>query len=315
MKHAMEKVLILSVVICSILFMLTAGAVPARADDASVVRASRVDGNVTKNGVPLKEGDIVQRDEKIAAGANSAALLTWSNGSMVEVYPETTLVLRGVMYEGDRKLEKSLLTLEKGRVFVKAQVPENLFSHFEINAGGISVMTQGAEFAFKYDEGEKKSTIWSLLGVLIVDMDTRKVRIEDGQQVVLKAGTKPENPAPMPEKIRESLGKTSKRLGGSLLVEEETSSTGGPLGIRIGGVMNRRGNAPYTVKFKALTKGGSGRVKSINWSFGDGESASGKEAQHTFTQGVYVVIVQVEDENGQKATAQLNISVEENCGC
>jgi PKD repeat protein len=99
------------------------------------------------------------------------------------------------------------------------------------------------------------------------------------------------------------------------LVEEETSSTGGPLRIKIGGVKNRRGNAPYAVKFKALIKGGSGRIKSVTWSFGDGESASDKEAQHMFTQGVYVVIVSVEDDNGQKATAQINISVEENCGC
>jgi hypothetical protein len=119
----------------------------------------------------------------------------------------------------------------------------------------------------------------------------------------------------MTENMKESLNKTSKRLGGSLLVEDDSSSSGGPLSVKIGGVMNRRGNAPYYVKFKALTKGGSGKLKSIRWSFGDGESASGREAQHSFTQGVYVVVVQVEDENGQKVTAQINISAEENCNC
>jgi PKD repeat protein len=99
------------------------------------------------------------------------------------------------------------------------------------------------------------------------------------------------------------------------LIEDEPAAAGGPLQVRIGGVKNRRGNAPYTVTFKALVRGGSGRIKTIHWSLGDGKQASGREVQHTFTQGVYAVTVQAEDENGQKASAQLNISVEEECGC
>ncbi|MBZ0155329.1 MAG: FecR domain-containing protein [Alphaproteobacteria bacterium] len=315
MRGMMTKVTVLRVVFCALFLTVAAWSGPVRAEDASVIRASRVDGAVTKNGAPLREGDIVQRDEKIVTGANSAALLSWSNGSMVEIYPDTALMVRGVTYESDRKLEKSLLSLEKGRIFAKAQVPEHLFNHFEVSSGGVVVMTQGAELALKYEEAEKKSTAWSLLGVVIVDMETQKVRIEDGQQAVVRAGAKPENPVAIQEKVKEGLVKTSKRLGGSLLADEEIASPGGPLSVKIGGVKNRRGNAPYTVKFKALVRGGSGKIKSIDWSFGDGESASGKEAKHTFTQGVYVVVLQVEDENGQKSTAQLNISVEENCGC
>jgi len=305
-----RKVLLFSFFVCLLSFVP-----PVYADDASIVRATRVDGTVTRNASPLKEGDIIERDDKIATKANSAAVLTWSNGSIVELYPETSLVLNGIIFESDRKLEKSLLVLEKGRIFAKAQVPEHLFSHFEISAGGVVIMTQGAEFALKYEEAEKKSTVWSLLGTVIADTGAQRARIEDGQQAALKAGVKPENPALMPDKTKDALSKTSKRLGGSLLIEEEMGSSSGPLSVKIGGVKNRRGNAPYTVKFKALIKGGSGRIKSVTWSFGDGESASSKEAQHTFTQGVYVVIVSVEDENGQKATAQINISVEENCGC
>ncbi|TAN45143.1 MAG: PKD domain-containing protein [Nitrospirae bacterium] len=310
-----KKVLSVSAFICMLSLFLQIGKGAVYAEDASTVRATRVDGAVTRNGVPLKEGDIIERDEKIATKANSAVVLTWSNGSIVELYPETTLILNGIIFESDRKLEKSLLVLEKGRIFAKAQVPEHLFSHFELSAGGAAIMTQGAEFAVKYEETEKKTTIWSILGTVIADTGVQRVRIEDGGQAVLKTGTKPENPAPMPDKIKEALNKTSKRLGGSLLIEEDTGSAGRALSVKIGGVKNRRGNTPYAVKFKALTRGGSGKIKAINWSFGDGESAAGREVGHTFTQGVYVVIVQVEDENGQKATAQINISVEADCGC
>lgn len=300
-----------------ILFYCIAGClvIPVSAQDASVVRATQVDGTATKNGVPLKEGDVIQRDDKVETKANSAAILTWSNGSMVEIYPETSLTLKGISYEGDLKLEKTLLSLEKGRIFAKAQVPEHLLSHFEISVGNVPVITQGAEFAFQYEESEKKFTIWSLIGSVVVDMGIKRIRIEDGQQAVIKAGGTPEAPVPMTDGTRESLIKVSKRLGGSLLIEEETASTGGPLKVKVGGVRNRRGDAPYNVKFKAIISGGSGKIKSIRWDFGDGESSVGKEGQHTFTQGVYIVAVTVEDENGQKATAQITISAEESCGC
>lgn len=296
---------------CGFLFSATF----ASAQDAPIVRATRVDGAVTKNGLPMREGDIIQRDEKIVTIANSAAVLTWSNGSIVEIYPETTLTLKGVTYEGDRKLEKSLLALEKGRIFAKAQVPEHIFSHFEITVGNVPVMTQGAEFALKYDDVKKEFTIWSLIGRIVVDMGVDRLRVDEGQQIVQKIGGSIAAPAQLQDKTKDALMKASKRLGGSLLIEEEIVSVGGPCTCKIGGVKNRRGDAPYTVKFKAFVGGGSGKVKSIRWDFGDGENAFGKEAQHTFTQGVYVVVLTVEDENGQKATAQVNISVEEACGC
>jgi len=288
---------------------------PAAAQEASIIRATRVDGAVTRNDGPLREGDVVGRDDRIVAAASSAAVLTWSSGSIVEVYPETALVVRGVVYEGEKKLEKTLLTLQRGRLFVKAQVPEHLFNHFELAVGDAVIASQGAELAVRHEEAEKRSSVWSLIGAVIAEMGTHRVRIAEGQQATLKSGARPDAPVAMPERTREALGKTSKRLGGSLLIEEDVGATGGPLQVRIGGIRNRRGNAPYTVTLKAIVRGGSGRTKSVDWSLGDGKTARGRDVQHTFTQGVYVVVVRVEDENGQKASAQLNISVEEECGC
>ncbi len=293
--------------------VVLAGVIDAYAQE-SAIRVTQADGSVLLNGKTLREGDLINRDDRIETKAGSSVVLTWSNGSILEIYPESVIILKGVMYEGDRKLETSLLTLEKGRIFAKAQVPEHLFSHFEIGAGSAAIMTQGAEFAVKYEDIEKKITTWSLVGSVIVDISGNRVKVDEGQQTVLKIGTKPESPVQIPDKTKEGLSKTSKRLGGSLLIEEEPVS-GGPLKIKIGGVKNRRGNSPYTVKFKAIVGGGSGKAKSIRWDFGDGESSFGKDAQHTFTQGVYIVVLTVEDENGQKATAQLNISVEADCGC
>lgn len=308
MINALQAVILLSLV-----FWTCAPA--AAADDASIVRATRVDGAVTMDGAPLKEGTIITRDGKVEAPANAAAVLTWSNGSMVELYPGSSLVLRGVIYEADRKLEKSLLTLEKGRAFVKAQVPEHLFAHFEISAGNTPLMSQGAEFALKYDDTGKELTVWSLLGVVVADLRGSRVRVNEGEQLVHALAGAAGSPAAMPAKTKEALQKTSQRLGGSLLLDEELGAAGGPLVVKIGGVRNRRGNAPYTVKFKALTGGGSGKLKSINWQFGGGAGADGREAEYTFTQGVYVVVLTVEDENGDKASAQMNISVEQDCGC
>lgn len=304
------KAHMLVVLLCCVML---AGVINAYAQE-SAIRVTQADGSVLLNGKALREGDLINRDDKIETKAGSSAVLTWSNGSIVEIYPESVLILKGVMYEGDRKLEMSLLTLEKGRIFAKAQVPEHLFSHFEIGAGNAAIMTQGAEFAVKYEDIEKKITTWALIGSVIVDISGNRVKVEEGQQTVVKIGAKLESPLQIADKTKEGLSKTSKRLGGSLLIEEELAS-GGPLKVKIGGVKNRRGNTPYTVKFKAIVGGGSGKVKSIRWDFGDGESSFGRDAQHTFTQGVYIVVLTVEDENGQKATAQLNISVEADCGC
>ncbi|EKD38290.1 MAG: hypothetical protein ACD_75C00788G0003 [uncultured bacterium] len=288
--------------------------IPAFADEASTVRATRVDGAVTVNGGPLKEGTVISRDDKIEAPANAAAVLSWSNGSMIEVYPGAAVVLRGVMYEADRKLEKSLITLEKGRIFVKAQVPEHLFAHFSISVGNSSLMCQGAEFGLSYNETSKEFSILSLLGTVVTEINGSKVRVDEGKQLTQGAGPAGAV-APVPEKTMASLLQTSKRLGGSLLMEEELGKAGGPLSVKIGGVRNRRGNAPYTVQFKALAGGGSGKLAKVHWQFGGGENAEGQQASHTFTQGVYVVVLTVEDANGEKASAQMNISVEEDCGC
>lgn len=298
-----------------ILALLLSVSAMAYAEQASEVRATRVDGQATLDGGPLRDGTIITRDGRIETQAGAAVVLTWSNGSMLELYPQSAIVLKGVIFDAERKIEKTLLTLEKGRIFVKAQVPEHIFSHFETEVGGTPIMSQGAEFALKFSPAEKEFSVLSLLGRVVITVNDTVQRVDDGQMFAHREGGAVKAPAAMPEKTKGALTKTSKRLGGSLLVEEELAPPGGPLKVKIGGVRNRRGNAPYTVKFKARTGGGSGTLKNIHWEFGDGVGADGREAEHVFTQGVYAVVLTVEDENGQTASAQMNISVEIDCGC
>jgi len=310
-----SKVMRIFITITILCFTLQGVFSSASAQDASVVRATQVNGSVDRSGQSLKEGDIVQRGDTIVSQNKSSAIVTWSNGSILEIYPNSTVSFQGVIFEGDKKLEKTFITIGKGRVFVKAQVPEHIFCQFEIKAGTIPIITQGAEFALKYKESENKATVISVIGRTLVDLGMEMVKVEEGYMAKVQAGATELTPVPIPLKTVAALMKTSKRLGGSLLIEEEIASVGGPLKVKIGGVRNRRGDAPYTVKFKAMVGGGSGKIKSFVWSFGDGEEAVGKKVEHTFTQGVYGVIVNVVDENKEKASAQINISVEEECSC
>lgn len=285
----------------------------------TTVRLTQSDGTVEiRKGEqpwrPAKEGDILGQGDRLRTAEKSGALLIWSNGSMVKVYPEAELMLAGVTFDLERKMEKTVLDLEKGRLFVKAQVPENLFADFKVRMGSLNLRAQGAEYGVKYDPAATSATAWSLLGRLVSDVGTERIRIDDGQQGILRANAKPDVTL-TPDNIQQSLKKVSKDLGGSLLAEEESATTGGKLTVKIGGVKGRRGNTPYAVNFKARVSGGSGKIKSITWDFGDGESSPTKEAEHTFTQGVYVVILRVEDQNGEKASAQIGISVEADCGC
>lgn len=289
-------------------------------DDASTVRIAQIDGSVevrvggTSDWQPAKEGGVLKRGERIRAGDKSAAVLMWSNGSMAKLYPNTEVGMDGVSYDLEKKMEKTFLSLEKGRVFVKAQVPEHLFMEMKIRMGERDVRSQGAEFALAYDADKKSYTAWTVVGRLVADVGAERVRIDEGLQAAVAAGDTKSETKPMDDRVKQSLVKVSKDLGGSLLIEE-VAAAGGKLVAKIGGVANRRGNTPFKVNFKALVGGGSGKLKSVRWDFGDGESATTKEVEHTFTQGLYVVILRVEDENGEKASAQTGISVEADCGC
>jgi len=304
--------------------LLMMSGITAWAQEASTVRITRIDGSVevrkanSQSWSLAKEGDTLERGDRLAAKARSAAVIHWSNGSMVKIYPNTEIALPGVTFDLEKKLEKTLLDLAKGRMFVKAQVPDYLFSDWMVRMGKLALRTQSAEFAIKYDPVKESCTAWSLFGRLIAEDDTNIVRFDGGFMATISAGVKPGKSAvaPMGEKVKQSLTKVSKQLGGSLLFAEQvTRSVGGKLRVKIGGVTNRRGDAPYTVNFKALIKGGTGKLRSLVWDFGDGEIATTSQAEHTFTQGLYVVVLHVEDENGESASAQIGISVEEECSC
>ena len=293
------------------------------AEEESSVRVTQSDGTVeiyksgAQAGKPAKEGDVLERGDRLVAKDRSAALLLWSNGSMMKVYPNTEVTLAGVTFDLEKKMEETILDLVKGRIFVKAQVPEHLFCQLKVRMGRLDLRTQGAEFAVAYDAEKQSYTTWSLIGRLVTDVGTERIRIDDGQQGTIRAGGKPaqDEPKAMDDKMKQSLSKVSRELGGSLLLEEGAGATGGNLVAKIGGVINRRGSAPFKVNFKGVVKGGSGKIKSITWAFGDGETASTKDAEHTFMPGLYVVILRVEDENGEKASSQIGISVEADCGC
>jgi hypothetical protein len=293
------------------------------AQEASTVKIIQVDGIVdikkaeTDEWSVAREGETFSRGDTIHCKENSATVLKWSNGSIVKVYPDTTISLGGVTFELDKKMEKTILHLEKGRIFAKGQIAEHIFCHFEVKMGTLFVLTQGAEFALKYDDTEMSFSVYSLIGRTITEIGTERIRVEEGNQGTFKVGQKLDNDSirPLSDKIKETLTNTSKELGGSLLIEEEIGGTGGKITAKIGGVRNRRGSAPYEVRFQARIQGGSGKIKSIKWDFGDGETAEGKEVEHTFTQGLYVIILRVEDENGEKSSAQINISAEEDCAC
>ncbi|MDP2371088.1 PKD domain-containing protein [Rhodoferax sp.] len=306
-----------------VVLVLLVWSVFAWAQDASSVRIAQSDGQVEirRSGAtdwkPAKEGELLERGDRVAAGDKSAAVLMWSNGSMARLYPNTELVLAGVSFDLEKKMEKTILDLNKGRVFIKAQIPEHLFMEMKVRMGPLELRTQGAEFALVYDAAQQRYTASTVLGRVVADAGGELLRIDEGQHASVAAGAKAskDDVKQMDDKLKQSLAKVSKDLGGSLLADEVSAGSGGTLVAKIGGVASRRGNAPFKVNFKALVNGGSGKLKLIRWDFGDGESAMGKDAEHVFTQGLYVVILRIEDENGAKASAQTGISVEADCGC
>src|SRR5918999_1246982 len=72
------------------------------------------------------------------------------------------------------------------------------------------------------------------------------------------------------------------------------------------------GFAPVTFEFEANITGGTGPY-GISWDFGDGSEESDEQTvEHTFEEaGIYNVVVTITDENGQEASDNLEITVNE----
>jgi PKD repeat protein len=72
----------------------------------------------------------------------------------------------------------------------------------------------------------------------------------------------------------------------------------------------QEGAAPFSVTFDATDS--TGPVSSYSWSFGDGETASGSTAEHTYQfSGTYTATLSIEDDNGSSSTTDIVISVTE----
>jgi glucose/arabinose dehydrogenase len=69
------------------------------------------------------------------------------------------------------------------------------------------------------------------------------------------------------------------------------------------------GSAPLTVSFDARTSSDpDGDPLTYRWAFGDGESAAGSTASHTYAPGDYTAVLTVDDGRGRTGTAQVRIS-------
>ena len=308
---------------CPVVILL-AWATCVWAQEAAQVRVAQTDGDVgirksaAQGWRAASEGDALDRGDRLATAGKSAALLMWSNGSMVKLYPNSEIGLAGVTFDLEKRTETTLVDLERGRLFVKAQVPDHIFTEFKVRMGPLEARTQGAEFAIERDARRNSFTAWTVSGRVVTEVETwARVRIEAGRQGTITAGArlKMDDLQATDERTSQALAKVSRDLGGSLRTGDITADPGGRLVSRIGGVQNRRGNTPYKVQFKALTAGGSGRISFYRWEFGDGEFAYGREVEHTFITGLYTVVLRVEDANGQKASAQIGISAQVDCGC
>jgi len=71
-----------------------------------------------------------------------------------------------------------------------------------------------------------------------------------------------------------------------------------------------RGSAPLVVNFSAAgSSDQDGSISSYQWDFGDGTTATGAEASHTYTTpGSYIAVLTVIDDRGLTASAQLDIT-------
>ena len=78
---------------------------------------------------------------------------------------------------------------------------------------------------------------------------------------------------------------------------------------------NQSATTGEIVKFDGSKSTGNFGIKSYKWNFGDGGSATGANVTHIFTQpGNYTVILEVTDNQGNRASDSLTVTVEQSSG-
>jgi hypothetical protein len=147
----MRKVLIVAAV-------LSAMAIPALASDAGLIKVSKGNVQIERNGAKMAApvGASVQASDVITTGADGSAGITFTDNSLVSVGPNTVFAIDKYRFDSTTHAGEFEGSLKKGRLaaisgkMVKAS-PESM----KIRTPSAIMGVRGTEFVVQVDEEKK----------------------------------------------------------------------------------------------------------------------------------------------------------------
>lgn len=187
--------------------------------DVKIILTGDTDAQPAKKGLVLKEGD------KIKTGADSEALLQWSSGHKIKVYPLTNISIDQLAKRAGS--EKISLNVESGKMFAKANKLKSPDSKFSVSTPTAVAGVRGTEFMVNVQE-DQTSTVSLLEGSLEVVTGVTETILEANMQLEVMTGmTEPPAPSALPADVKSEMESESKSIGSVEATDgsSESSST------------------------------------------------------------------------------------------
>ena len=147
----MRKVLIVAAV-------LSAMAIPALASDAGLIKVSKGNVQIERNGAKMAApvGASVQASDVITTGADGSAGITFTDNSLVSVGPNTVFAIDKYRFDSTTHAGEFEGSLKKGRLAaISGKMVKALPESMRIRTPSAIMGVRGTEFVVQVDEEKK----------------------------------------------------------------------------------------------------------------------------------------------------------------
>lgn len=198
---------------------------------APVAVIQSTDGDVQIDGEDGWEPAEVERalaeGARVRAGKGGEALITWQQGHVVKVFELSTVEIKKMELDEGGALEKSELSIDKGKIFTKTKKLMSTKSSFIIKTPSAIAGVRGTEFMVEVT-ADKTSIITLLEGKLDVIGKQVELILEENMQIEIAPETETApKPAEIPAEVRDELEAESSAIEATIEETEpvETEST------------------------------------------------------------------------------------------
>ncbi|GEM_PF-1518747 len=155
--------------------------------------------------VSAEENMLVSRGDRIKTETGSEAEITFDEGTIIRLEPESSITINESILEEKTQLKKLVVKVNNGRVLSNLEKFTHPKSKFEIQGpGGIVAAVRGTEFVFEVskDETVEVAVFGGMVGVKNEKISAEKeIFVSEEKETVVKPDKEPLEPRNLTEKF------------------------------------------------------------------------------------------------------------------